>query len=238
MGKKIIHYKNWSIPIVYQDKDVIICDKPPQLLTTPISNSKADNLQDALISVFKHQTGFIRAAHRIDRYTSGIVVFAKTAKSHRHLFQQFRTHSPKRMYMAIVNGSLKKDSDTLVHHLKLVTDGFKNVITDKQDEEGKKAILTYRVRERFENHTLVEVELQTGLKNQIRAQFVAIGHPIFGEQQYADNHSELLDRQALHAWKITINSPSTGKPISVNASIPRDISFVLKKLRQDKTSDD
>ncbi|MDZ7691507.1 MAG: RNA pseudouridine synthase [Balneolaceae bacterium] len=127
----------------------------------------------------------VGSVHRIDRYTSGLMVFSKNERAHYNLLEQFKNHDPKRCYLAIVRGIIEKDEGELTHYLKLIKEGFRNIVVDKEEEGATYAHLKYKVKERFKENTLVEVYLDTGLKNQIRVQFKEVGHQLVGDQHYA-----------------------------------------------------
>jgi len=224
-GKDRIFY------IVHQDKDIIVVDKPAGLLAVPIPNSNAKNLFDL---VAEHLRGTrVGVVHRIDRYTSGLMVFAKNKKAYDRLVEQFRNQIPRRTYLAIVRGKLEQEEGELVHYLKLVKEGFRNVVVDPDEEGATYARLTYKVRERFPDTTLVEVNLDTGLKNQIRVQFEAIGHPLVGDRHYAPEEKEepLINRQALHAYQLEIEHPRTHRQVSFEAKIPADMMRLIDRQR-------
>lgn len=219
-----------SYSVVYQDREIIVVNKPVGLLCVPIPKSKAPNLLDQLKEDFRHQTTIIHIVHRIDRYTSGVVVFAKNKKARSKLVEQFRKHSPVRTYLALVRGVVKKDEQTLVHHMKRVKQGFRNVIVPRNDPESAEARLTYRVVKRYPETTLVEVDLDTGLKNQIRVQLAEAGHPIVGDRHYSSKEKDekKINRQALHAYRLRIIHPATGEEMDFEAPMPSDMKRLIR----------
>ncbi len=225
MAKK----KKFTFKIVYQDKNILISDKPAGLLTVPIGDMPSTNLQQLAQQKFGVKA---RPVHRIDRYTSGIVAFALNRKSYEHLVDQFRSHEPDRIYLALVRGVVEEDEGTLVHFMKLVKRGFRNILV-KNEEEGTRAELHFEVIERYKNTTLVAIALETGLKNQIRVQFEAIGHPIVGDRHYSADEIEekLINRQALHASQLAITHPVTGKRLFFTAEMPPDMERLIKHYR-------
>ncbi|MFH5882831.1 RluA family pseudouridine synthase [Halalkalibaculum sp. DA3122] len=227
MGRKREFY------IVHQDKDIFVVDKPAGLLSVPIPNSNVKNLFDLVAEHLGRHGARVGSVHRIDRYTSGLMVFSKNERAHHNMLEQFKNHTPERCYLAIVRGVLKEDEGELIHYLKLIKEGFRNIVVDKEEEGATYARLTYKVRERFEENTLVEVYLDTGLKNQIRVQFNEIGHQLVGDQHYAPEEEQepLINRQALHAYRLAFEHPRTGKKVSYEAKIPADMLRLIDRFR-------
>lgn len=217
--------------VLHNDKDIIVVNKPAGLLSVPIRSSRTPSLLSLLNEFLAHQRSSAHVVHRIDRYTSGITVFAKHPKARHKLIEQFLDHSPVRTYLAVVMGELPHDEGELLHYMRQSESGFRQVTKDRKFPGSAKARLTYRVIERLRRVTVVEAWLDTGLKNQIRAQFAAIGNPLVGERQYADSKNDLLgfDRQALHAWKLSFKHPKSGKPVSFVAPIPHDLQKLFRK---------
>jgi 23S rRNA pseudouridine1911/1915/1917 synthase len=224
--------------IVHQDKDIFVVDKPAGLLAVPIPDSNVKNLFDLVADHLARHGVRVGVVHRIDRYTSGLMVFAKNKRAYDDLVSKFRNHEPKRTYLAIVRGVIKQDEGTLEHHLKLIKDGFRNIVVDRDEEGATPARLTYKVKERFLENTLVEVQLDTGLKNQIRVQFEHIGHQLVGDQHYApeEEAEPLINRQALHAYQLAFEHPRTGRMVEYEAKIPADMLRLIDRFRWKKES--
>lgn len=219
--------------IVHQDRDIIVVDKPAGLLAVPIPDGNAKNLFDLVAGHLGKHGVRVGTVHRIDRYTSGLMVFAKNEKAYHHLLEQFKQHTPERTYLAIVRGIVEHDEGVMEHHLKLVKEGFRNIVVDPTEEGATPARLTYKVKERFSSTTLVEVQLDTGLKNQIRVQFEEAGHQLVGDQHYAPEEEDepLINRQALHAWKLKLDHPRTGSREQYEAKIPPDMLRLIDHYR-------
>lgn len=215
--------------IIYEDSDIVVVDKPAGLLTVPIPKSHTVNLFELLK---QHQRSPIFVVHRIDRYTSGVVMFARHRKAFLDLKAQFIDRSAQRMYRAIVHGNLEAEEGTLVHSMKMVRTGFRNIITEHNDSESAEATLHYRVVETLAAATVVDVMLETGLKNQIRVQFAEIGHPVIGDRQYGDVEDLMgMDRQALHALRLGITHPRKGERLWFDSPLPKDMGRLLAGLR-------
>lgn len=231
----------WSrgqVPIVYEDNDIIVLNKPVGLLTVPIPKSAAENLFSILREYVRGRGKIALTVHRIDRYTSGLVVFAKHKTSRHQLVHQFLSHTPVRVYHCLVRGTVVKPEGVLKHHMKQVIESFKNVPTSKDDPEGAEARLQYKVLEQWEKSALVEVHLDTGFKNQIRAQFAILGNPLVGDIQYGKKTDNLLmNRQALHAYQLTIIHPSKKTPITFKADYPADFEDAMHLLKMGLSSD-
>lgn len=227
--------KDYDICVVYEDDYLFVVDKPAGMLSVPIEGGSVTNMLDLVKEHFSDYTYIdVNTAHRIDRYTSGLMVFAKTQSAYDHLFEQFKSHTPKRIYLAMVRGIVEADKGELTHHLKLIKEGFRNIVVDPEEEEGATpARLAYTVLERFLTTTLVQIELDTGLKNQIRVQFEAEGHQLVGDQHYAPEEEEehLINRQALHAWKITFSHPQTAGTVHFIADLPADLLRLIDHYR-------
>lgn len=227
--------RNNRISILYQDRDLIALNKPPGILSVPLKDGRSRNLLELLNEYLLSSKCKAGIVHRIDRYTSGVVLFAKRPKARTELVRQFRARSPRRIYLALIYGQLKNPQGELRHYLKLTTRSFSQVISNRKDPDAAEAVLRYRLLEQFSSAALVEVELVSGLKNQIRAQFAAIGHPLVGDQQYPGHGRKTedipLDRQALHAHILGFQHPSTSEFIEVEAPLPKDLKQLLQSLR-------
>lgn len=219
--------------IVHQDKLLIVVDKPAGLLAVPIPKGKAKNLYHLIQEHLGKHGVRVGTVHRIDRYTSGLMVFSKRHRAYQHLRRQFEEHKAERTYWAIVRGNPEAEEGKLVHHLKRIQEGFRNVVVSPDDPEGTPARLEYKVLEQLPGAAVVEVKLDTGLKNQIRVQFEEWGHPIIGDQHYAPKEKKepLIDRQALHAWKLGFEHPGTHQFVEYEARIPGDLKHVLHAFR-------
>lgn len=217
--------------VVYEDTHVLVADKDSGVLTVPIPEKQSRNLKALLDRYLTSQKREALPVHRIDRYTSGLVVFAKNRKSWKDLVAQFRNRTPERVYLALVRGRVADGSGTLRHRLELTTDGFRQRVVP---QGGTEAVTHYEVLERFEGATLLKVRLETGLKNQIRIQFRASGHPLIGDRHYASAESRevWLRRQALHAWRLAFTHPATGRAVHFEAPLPADIERLLDRLRR------
>ena len=197
--------------MLYEDDAVIVLNKPAGLLAVPIKGSDVASALSLLIAELKPKRQRALIVHRIDRFASGILLFAKTDRDRDTLIRQFLAHTPVRKYLAVVRGRLKEESGTLVHYFR--REGMYQQLRTARDPEATRAELRYAVERTFAEATLVRVELVTGLQNQIRAQFSAMGHPLIGDRKYRPKEAEeqLIDRVALHAERLEFVHPRSGE---------------------------
>lgn len=216
--------------IVHEDQDIVVVHKDAGLLTVPIPKSRARNLKELLDRYLSKRRGRALQVHRIDRFTSGLVVFACNPDARERLVAQFREHTPERLYLALVRGIVEADKGTLRHNLELTRDGFRQKVVPRG---GTEAVTHFHVRERLDGVTLVEARLETGLKNQIRVQFQAAGHPLMGDRHYApaEKDERFLNRQALHAWRLSFLHPRTGRMVGYESPLTAELQLLVERLR-------
>ena len=230
-------HRTATLRIVYEDDDLIVVDKPAGLLAVPLPRSGAassmlDEIADYLRS---HRTRRPFVVHRIDRDTSGLVVFAKHAAAHAVLKEQFMRHEPERVYRAVVYGRPSPASGAWRDCLVWDQRALIQKETHPRDPRGKDAISEYRVVETFRASSLIEVRLVTGKRNQIRIQARLRGHTLVGEQRYIYGPDTLrpidFPRQALHAFRLAFRHPSSGQPLRFEVPLPADIFELVERLR-------
>ncbi|MBQ7917944.1 MAG: RluA family pseudouridine synthase [Clostridia bacterium] len=222
------------LDIVYEDDDFAIINKPQGMVVHPAPGAYNHTLVNALLFHFDSlsKTGDnIRPGivHRIDKDTSGLLVVAKNDNAHASLAKQIAEHSCFRHYMALLEGNLKEDSgtvDTFISRSK----------TDRKvmavSTEGKRAITHYNIVKRFTNYCLVEFVLETGRTHQIRVHSKHLGHPIVGDKTYGIKNQKFnLEGQLLHAYKLELTHPTTGKRMSFECEIPEYFNSLLNKLK-------
>jgi 23S rRNA pseudouridine1911/1915/1917 synthase len=186
--------------------------------------------------------------HRIDKDTTGLVVIGKNEQSMNHLAAQFKKHTVHRRYVALVWGDVAEDEGTIQAHIGR-NQRFRKIMDAFPDGEyGKDAITHFKVLERFNYVTLVELRLETGRTHQIRVHMKHIGHPLFGDvtyggdrilkgtifskyKQFVDNCFAILPRQALHAKELGFKHPTSGQWMQFDSALPADIDEVLNKWR-------
>src|SRR5262245_2505190 len=224
--------------IVFEDDDLIVLDKPPGLLSVPLEVREAAGSIFEQVEEHLRRTGKRRprVVHRIDRDTSGLVIFGKHAGAQRQLKEQFRRREPERIYWAVVYGCPDPASGTWRDRLVWDERALIQKETHPNDPSGLDAIAHFRVVERFATTSLVEVRLETGKRNQIRIQARLRGHTLVGERRYVfgpDNLRPLaFPRQALHAYRLAFRHPADGRPLQFEAPVPDDLAALLDRLRR------
>lgn len=220
-----------ELAVLYEDDAVIVVNKPAGLLSVPIKGSRTPSAL-SLVSAHLNQTRQ-RAliVHRIDRFVSGILLFAKSMKDRENLVGQFLEHTPERQYLAVVRGRPEAEAGTLVHYFR--REGMFQQLRTAKDPQAARAELRYSVERVFSDASLVRVELVTGLQNQIRVQFAAIGCPVIGDRKYnrAELSEQLIDRVALHAAHLRFVHPRTGEEVSIACELPDDFEYLIGKLK-------
>ncbi len=229
--------RSGDLHILFEDDAIIVLDKPAGLLAVPLERKEhADSVVDQLVTHLRPQ-GKRKplVVHRIDRDTSGLVVFAKTTAAQHGLREQFKRHDVERVYRAVVYGH--PDPPSGVWRDRLVWDQRSLIQkeTHPRDPKGKDAVCRYDTLEKFAATSLIEVRLETGKRNQIRLQARLRGHTLVGETRYVYGPDELrpieFGRQALHALRLQFVHPVTGATLRFEAPVPKDLSALLARLR-------
>ncbi len=205
--------------VIYKDEDVIVLDKPPGLLSVP--GIGPDN-QDCLARRVEAAFAGARIVHRLDRETSGVIVMAFDADSHRHLSRQFEQRLVEKRYVAVVAGVIEADDGRIDLPLRKDLDpprpGPHHIVDHVQ---GRPALTRYRVLQRNADRTRMELRPQTGRSHQLRVHMDAIGHPILGDDLYAPpDVVAMADRLLLHAQWMSITHPHTGQRIEFESPCP------------------
>lgn len=226
-----------ELTIVYEDAALIVVNKPPGLLAVPLERQEdAPSVQDELVLHLRSK-GKRRplVVHRIDRDTSGLVVFATRPDAQAKLKDQFRRREPERVYLAVVYGHPSPASGSWRDHLVWDRKVLVQKETHPTDPRGQEARSEYRTVERLRGASLLEVRLITGRRNQIRLQARLHGHTLIGEARYIYGPDVLrpveFSRQALHAHKLGFRHPATGRPMSFEAPLPADMIELIRRLR-------
>ena len=235
-----------DFPIVYEDDDVLVVDKPAGLVVHPGVGNWTGTLVNGLLYYLgdKAQPYLV---HRIDKDTSGLLLVAKNEEAQVVLARQFFYHTIERRYRALVWGDFDDDSGTIVGNLAR-SPRDRRIMDVCDDEHGKNAITHWRVVERFGYVTLIECQLETGRTHQIRAHMRHIGHPLFNDasyggdailkgttfsryRQFVENCFAVLPRQALHAMVLGFEHPTSGKHLHFETPIPPDMEACLERWR-------
>ena len=219
--------------ILYLDAQVVVVDKPAGISTVPYDEGERGTLDQLVMeAISQHgRRAPLGIVHRIDKETSGIVLFARTLAAKRELKNQFRFHSVGRRYVAIAHGVVK--SETIVSRLvKDRGDGRRG--SSDEEELGREAITHVEFKEKLRGASLIECRLETGRTHQIRIHLAERGHPLLGERVYSKHYrGELLaaPRLMLHARELAFEHPGTGKRLEFERSLPPDMQGVLDSLR-------
>lgn len=231
-----IEKQDIPLDILYEDNDVIVINKPQDMVVHPAPGNYSGTLVNALLyhcNDLSGINGVVRPGivHRIDKDTSGILVIAKNDNAHNRLAEQLKEHSMTRTYYALVEGKLKEDSGTInapigrhpVERIKMAV--VKN--------NGKEAITHYKVLERFNHYTLVKCNLETGRTHQIRVHMAYIGHPLVGDTVYGFKKQKFkLQGQVLHAKELGFIHPTTNEYMKFTSNIPKYFEDLLGNLRE------
>jgi 23S rRNA pseudouridine1911/1915/1917 synthase len=218
-----------ALPILHEDADLLVIDKPAGLVVHPGSGNWAGTMLNALLHHAPATRELPRAGivHRLDKDTSGLLVVAKSEPAQADLVRQLQARTVKRTYLALVRGRVAAPGSVdapigrhPVHRTRMAV-----------VEGGKPAVTHYRVRERLGQHTLLECDLETGRTHQIRVHLASIGHPIEGDPVYAGRGAKRLARQALHAWKLAFRHPRTGEEMRFESPMPEDMAALVASLR-------
>ena len=229
-GRRLGKEARRQLRVLYQDDAVVVLNKPAKMLAVPKDEGDLPSALSVLSAELeaKRQRAFV--VHRIDRDTSGILLFAKTWPDREALVAQFIQHTPVREYLAVVDGHLRVEEGTLVHYFR--QDGTFQRVTTARDPNASRAELHYSVEHRLKGASVVRVWLVTGLQNQIRVQLSAIGHPILGDRKYnpAGKLEQRITRVALHAAHLEFLHPRTRESVSIDCEPPPDFQALLQAL--------
>ncbi len=232
-----IEPENIPLDILYEDRDIIIVNKPKGMVVHPAAGHYSGTLVNALMYHCKDSLSGINGelrpgiVHRIDQNTTGSLIVCKNDAAHQAVANQLQIHSITRKYRAIVHGRLTEDGTvhtTIGRHPQRRKEMAVNV------PNGKDAVTHYHVLEVFDKFTYIECQLETGRTHQIRVHMKSIGHPILGDDVYGPSKCPFpgLQGQTLHAMTIGFIHPSTGEYIEVEAPLPDYFNELLEKLRR------
>ena len=209
-------------PIIYEDNNIIVIDKPSNLLTISTAKEKEDTAYHLVSRYLKsknpHSKVFI--VHRLDKDTSGVLLLAKNEQV-KNLYQKDWNTNVKRNYIAIVHGKPRKQKETLINNLKETKTNLVYI-----NKDGKEAITTYELLQNTKNYSKLKIDISTGRKNQIRVQLAAINIPIVGDKKYGQKDKE--KRLYLHANSLTVYNPIEKQNFTYTAKIPKAFNQILK----------
>lgn len=214
-----------NIDIIYEDKDIIVINKPSGLLTVATEKEKNKTAYHLVMEYLKkkNKNNRIFVIHRLDKDTSGIIMFAKNERA-KHLYQDnWNDIVKKRCYYAVIDGKMENKEGTIKSYLK--ENG--NMVYSVKDRSGKLAITEYKVLKERKNISLLDINLKTGRKNQIRVHMKENKTPILGDLKYGEK-SKLINRLALHAYKLELINPVTKKLLTFEINMPNEFKMLFK----------
>ena len=226
-----------ELPIVYEDEALVVVNKPAGLLTVPLPRrEEAASVEDELVEHLRSKKRRPFVVHRIDRDTSGLVMFATRADAQAKLKDQFRRHEAERIYLALVYGVPSPAKGLWRDHLVWDEESLIQKETSFNDPRASEASCEYEVLDTYPGASLLEVRLITGRRNQIRLQARLRGHTLIGEQRYVYGPQDMrnieFERQALHAWRLGFVHPLSGKPMRFEAPLPPDMEGLIETLQR------
>ncbi|WP_192986927.1 RluA family pseudouridine synthase [Carnobacterium mobile] len=231
-----VQAENIPIEVVYEDDDLLVVNKPQGMVVHPSAGHQTGTLVNALMYHTKNLSGIngtIRPGivHRIDKDTSGLLMVAKNERAHEKLAAQLKDHTSLREYYALVHGVIPHDKGTIDAPL-----GRSKNDRKKQDiiDDGRSAITHFQVLERFNDFTLVSLQLETGRTHQIRVHMKYIGYPLAGDPTYGPRKTLPGNGQFLHARVLGFNHPTTGEFLTFEAPLPEIFENTLAELRENR----
>ncbi len=238
--------ENLALEVVWEDRHIIVINKPPHMVVYPSAGHKSGTLLNALIYKCKKlsSTGApLRpgVVHRLDKETSGLIVFAKDDSSYLNLCSQFSERKIEKKYLAILYGSIRSDQGEISIPIGRAASDRKKMST--KTKKGKEAVTRFKIIKRFKYATLAEISIITGRTHQIRVHFAVSGHPVLGDKTYgrktAINFGQKnikFNRQMLHACSLKFKHPVTGKAVELKAPLPKDMEKAIEELNKAASS--
>ncbi len=218
------------VEVLYEDAAVIAVNKPAGVVVHAGAGRHRGTLVNRLVHRFEalsRVAGDLRPGivHRLDKDTSGVLLVARTDAAHRALAAQFAGRSVEKTYLALVHGKVRQDTGRITKPI--ARDPVRRTRMTAKLGSGREALTEYRVRQRFENFTLLEVRIGTGRTHQIRVHLASIGHPVAGDRLYGAPQAR---RMFLHAWRIAFDSPASGQRVRLEAPLPPELEQWLAEL--------
>jgi RluA family pseudouridine synthase len=211
--------------VLHLDPDLLIVNKPAGI---PVLPDGWDADSPYLVRSCEEQFGKLWVVHRLDKVTSGVLLFARTAESHRELNRQFERRETEKVYRALVNGEPKWSEHTARHKLRVNVGHSHRTAVDHA--KGKPAETAFKAIKRYPGYGLLECRPATGRTHQVRVHAYALGHPLVGDILYSAPPTDLIARPALHALRLTITHPRSGQRMTFEAPYPEDFEKALRKL--------
>ena len=226
--------QNIPIDVVYEDKDIIVVNKPKGMVVHPANGNPDGTLVNAIMAICKDSLsgigGEIRPGivHRLDKDTSGLLIVAKNDMAHVNMSELIKRHEVKKTYIALVRGVVKENEATIDMPIGRSNSDRKKMAVTKN---GKNAVTHIKVLKRYDKYTLLEINIETGRTHQIRVHLAHIGYPVIGDYIYSNGKNEFgIVGQCLHAKSLEFKHPITGKDMKLEAPIPEYFEKVLQEL--------
>ena len=229
-----------EVPVIFEDSDIIVVNKPKGMVVHPGNGNPDGTLVNAILNMCEGSLsgigGEIRPGivHRIDKDTSGLLIVAKNDKAHINLSEQIKNHEVKKIYIALVKGAVPEDEATITLPIARSKTDRKKMAVDKN---GKEAVTHFKVLERFDKYTLLELKIDTGRIHQIRVHMSYIGFPVVGDLVYSNGKNEFnIKGQMLHAKRLEFAHPTTNKKMVLEAELPEYFKNVISILEREKNN--
>lgn len=222
------------VEVVYEDKDIIVVNKPKGMVVHPANGNPDGTLVNAILAMCKDSLsgigGEIRPGivHRLDKDTSGLLIIAKNDEAHVKMSKQIQDRLVTKKYIALIRGVVKDDEATIDMPIARSKVDRKKMAVDK---DGKQAVTHFKVIKRYRGYTLLEIKIDTGRTHQIRVHMAKIGYPVVGDMVYSNGKNEFgIEGQMLHAKSLEFSHPITGKKMHLEAPLPEYFTKVLEEL--------
>ena len=229
-----IEAQDIPVPIIYEDNHLIVVNKPKGMVVHPANGNLDGTLVNAILSICKGSLsgigGEIRPGivHRLDKDTSGILVIAKNDKAHLNLSEQIQNREVTKKYIALVRGIIPENEATIDMPISRSNKDRKKMAVNK---DGKKAVTHFKVIERYDKYTLLDIKIDTGRTHQIRVHMAEIGHPLIGDEVYSNGKNDFgVKGQMLHAKSLEFTHPVTGQKMYFEAELPEYFKEIINKL--------
>lgn len=219
------------LKVVWEDEHILVVDKPAQVASLPSHIYPKDTMANRVLGYYQRQGYANQGIHivtRLDRGTSGLMIFAKHAFAHTLLSEQLHTQQLQKTYLAVVQGQLTYTHNRITFPIKRAPWSF---IERTTAVGGRRALTEYWCQQQFKNAALVKVRLHTGRTHQIRVHFAAIGHPLLGDQLYQGPQITNLQRPALHCAQLHFYQPFLAKDLDLVSPLPADLQVLLNTLK-------
>lgn len=224
--RNIYELRNPFVSVVYEDMFLIVVEKQVGIVTTEPRGSRMNSVKKILNEYVKHKSPSfsVHTVHRLDRETSGLLLFAKNREVQQALIDNWHDYVSDRRYAAVVEGQVEKNADTIISWL---TEGRNFTMESSPvDNGGQQAVTNYRVKKRNERYTLMDLKLDTGRKNQIRVHMKDIGHPVVGDTKYGAA-TDPVGRVLLHAYKLEFTHPMTHEHLKLEIPLPPEFEKLI-----------